>query len=84
MQRTKSAKKALRQSLKRRGRNTDIKRRVKNIFKEIQSLVKGGKKTEAQKMLTQAYSLIDKAAKTHVFHKNKASRKKSQLAKMTA
>ena len=34
----------------------------------------------AQKILNSAYSLIDKGCKKKVFHKNKAARKKSQLA----
>jgi small subunit ribosomal protein S20 len=34
----------------------------------------------AQKILNSAYSLIDKGCKRKVFHKNKAARKKSQLA----
>lgn len=37
-------------------------------------------KYQAQILLSTLYSLIDKASKKNVFHKNKAARKKSQLA----
>lgn len=37
-------------------------------------------KYQAQILLSTLYSLIDKACKKNVFHKNNAARKKSQLA----
>lgn len=37
-------------------------------------------KYQAQVLLSTLYSLIDKASKKNVFHKNNAARKKSQLA----
>ena len=37
-------------------------------------------KVKAQTLLNSAYSLIDKASKKNVFHKNTAARKKSKLA----
>ena len=37
-------------------------------------------KKTLKKNLNSAYSLIDKGTKRNVFHKNKAARKKSQLA----
>ena len=37
-------------------------------------------KLKAQKLLSSVYSLIDKACKRNVFHKNTAARKKSKLA----
>ena len=82
--RLKSGKKAHRQSLVREQRNTSIKREVKERVKEFQKLVAAGKKSEALAKLPLTFSVIDKAAKRHVFHKNKAANKKSQLAKMVA
>ena len=37
-------------------------------------------KLKSQKLLSSVYSLIDKASKRNVFHKNTAARKKSKLA----
>lgn len=37
-------------------------------------------KAKAQKILNSTYSLIDKGCKKNVFHRNRAARKKSQLA----
>ena len=37
-------------------------------------------KLKSQKLLSSVYSLIDKASKRNVFHKNTAARKKSKLS----
>lgn len=73
---TSSAKKALRQSRKRRQNNITKKVKVKILKKEI---LKAGKKDE--KNLSALYKAIDKAAKTKVIHKNKAARLKSRISK---
>lgn len=78
---TKSAKKALRQSKKRRARNIKRKDTLKDIVKNIRKLVLENKKKEAEKLLPKAYKAIDKAAKTNVIKKNAADRKKSRLTK---
>lgn len=48
----------------------------------LQKLVKSMRKKPTQKSLTQAFSALDKAAKTHVIHKNKAARLKARLSKL--
>lgn len=78
---TKSAKKALRQSLRRKTRNTVYKRKIKNLLKEAKALAVRQKPEEAKKMLPAVYKLLDKAAKTGAIKKNSASRKKSRIAK---
>jgi small subunit ribosomal protein S20 len=45
---TKSAKKALRQNIKRRARNLVYKNKIKGLLKEIRSLVSQGKTEEAK------------------------------------
>lgn len=80
----KSAKKALRQSKKRRIKNLAKANRFKLAVKEFRKLVAAGKKDEALKLLPKVYKTLDKAAKTHVIHKNKASRLKSNTAKLLA
>lgn len=75
---TKSAKKSLRQSLRRREKNLKRKEAVKNIIKKIKKLVSEGKAEEAKILLPQAQKAIDKAAKSFL-HRRAASRKKSRL-----
>lgn len=79
---TKSAKKALRQSKKRRARNIQRKKAFKDIIKNIRKLALENKKKEAEELLPKAYKAIDKAAKTGVIKKNTAARKKSRLTKL--
>ncbi|MEK7673683.1 MAG: 30S ribosomal protein S20 [Patescibacteria group bacterium] len=80
MPKIKSAKKALRQSEKRRVKNLKRKREIKVAVKGLSKALIGKDKESAEKYLKLAYKKIDKAAKTFV-HKNKASRMKSRLAK---
>lgn len=76
----KSAKKRVRVASKATARNTKTKRTFRSAIKDFQaSLSAGGK--DAAKTHSAAQSSLDKAAKKGVIHKNKAARKKSQLAK---
>ena len=77
-----SAKKALRQSKKRRLLNLARKKAVKDATKKIMKLIASGAKDEAKKLISFAYQAIDKAAKSGVIKKNTAARKKSRLMKM--
>jgi len=77
---TQSAKKALRQSVRRRARNLRRKESYKNTLKEFKKLAASGKKDEAKKLLPKVYKTLDKAAKTNVISKNKAARLKSSAA----
>lgn len=77
----KSAKKALRQSKKRRKRNLWYKKRIKTIIKQIKIFVNEKKIEDAQKLLPLLYKALDKAAKEGVIKKNTASRKKSRITK---
>lgn len=79
---TKSAKKALRQSLKRRGRNIQKKTKVKSLVKEVRNLISQKKIEEAKKLLPQIYKILDKAAKTGLIKRNAATRKKSRITKL--
>ncbi len=77
---TKSAKKALRQSEKKKVFNLRRKREMKSQIKEIEKLLTENKAKEALKLVPTAYKAIDKAAKRGVIKKNNASRKKSRIA----
>ena len=81
---TKSAKKALRQSLKRRVRNLSYKKKIKKLLKEVKSLVSQEKIKEAKVLLPQVYKIIDKAAKIKLIKRNTAARKKSRITKLIA
>lgn len=79
---TKSAKKALRQSIKRKARNLRKKRKIKDLQKSIRVLISQKKIKEAKELLPKIYKALDKAAKTGVIKENKAARKKSKIAKL--
>ncbi len=79
---TKSAKKALRQSLRRKKRNLFYKEKIKKLIKEVRRLVSTKKIEDAKKLLPQVYKNLDKAAKVGVIKKNAAARKKSRIAKI--
>jgi small subunit ribosomal protein S20 len=76
----KSAMKRLRQDKKRRARNRAVKSEVKSVSKRVVTAESGD---DVQKLLSQAESTIDRAAKKGVIHWKNAARKKSRLAKRT-
>ncbi|MDP3902247.1 MAG: 30S ribosomal protein S20 [bacterium] len=78
----KSAKKSMRQSVRRRVFNVKRAISMKKEVKVVKKLKDSGDKEEAQKHLSVAYKAIDKAAKRGIIKKNTASRKKSRLAKL--
>lgn len=82
MANTSSAKKAVRQQRRRTVRNLEKKTAMLDIIRSIRKLVASGKKTEAAKLLSIAYKVFDKAAKTGYIKKNTAARNKSRLAKL--
>ncbi len=67
---TRSAKKALRVSVRRNLENLRIKR-----------LLRGALKSASKEKLAKTFSAIDKAVKFNVIHENKAGRLKAQLSK---
>jgi small subunit ribosomal protein S20 len=81
---TNSAKKAYRQSLRKKAQNRVRKDATKKILKELMSLVSQKKAKEAKEFLAKAYKTIDKSAKIGIIKKNTASRKKSRMAKLVA
>ena len=79
---TKSAKKALRQNVKRKARNIIYKKKMRGLIKEVRVLVSDKKEKEAKKLLPRVYKILDKAAKAGVIKKNTASRKKARITKL--
>ena len=78
---TSSAKRALKESSKKRKANLQKKIVLKKTKKDFLKLIENGKTEEAKKMLPKTYKLLDKAAKVNLIKKNRAAREKSRLAK---
>lgn len=72
-----SAEKQAKQTLSRRRRNQAALSRIRGISKGVQSAG-----PEAKGLLPQAYSEIDRAAKSGVIHKRTAARRKARLARL--
>jgi len=81
---TKSAKKALRGSKKKRVFNMRRKTAMKDEVKAFRKLVADGKKEDAAQKMPAVQKAIDKAVKRGVIKKNTAARKTSRLAKAFA
>ena len=60
-------------------RKIAINLKVKSLYKNA---VKKVRKQPTAKNLTDAFKRLDRAAKSHVIHKNKAARLKSRLSKL--
>ena len=87
MANNKSAEKRIEITKRNRLRNRFYKSSVRTLIKvfikdlEVYKISKNlEEKEQLQKSLNLVYSLIDKATKKKVFHKNSAARKKSKLA----
>lgn len=76
---TSSAKKALRQSKRKKAFNDRRKRLYRDAVKEFKKAVAAKEFDKAKSLLPQVYKRLDKAAKSHTIAKNKASRTKSRL-----
>lgn len=89
-----SAKKRVRQNLKIRARNKQVKSRIRSAVKNTRELIvhhqhpkEGAKPVEINMILSSlsiTYGALDKAAKAGIIHKKKASRLKSRLASAVA
>jgi small subunit ribosomal protein S20 len=80
MPHTRSAKKNLRKSQKRRLHNRAVKKAVKGQVKNFQAALEGPIE-ELRTQFSLACKKLDKAAAKRVVHPNLAARKKSQLAR---
>ena len=69
-----SAKKRLRQNIKRRAHNRAIRSRLRTERKKFMQLVDAGKSEEAEAQLKRLQKLLDQAAAKRLLHPNKAAR----------
>jgi len=76
-----SAKKRVRQNVKRRTTNRARKSGVKTRIKHFEEALKSSDVTAAEEQLRLTTKKLDKVAATSTMHKNTAARKKSRLAK---
>jgi small subunit ribosomal protein S20 len=81
MPHTESAKKRLRQVAKRTAHNRVVKKKIKLQLKTFLATVKTGTLEQLQTEYNKSAQLLDRYATRGVLHRNKAARKKSQLAK---
>jgi small subunit ribosomal protein S20 len=81
MPQTKSAKKALKNSIRNRGLNLHYIAQIKDIKKKIRKLDPTKDKEEFKKIVGLYYQAVDKAVKKNIFHKKKGARLKSQILK---
>jgi len=80
----KSAIKRNRQTATRTERNRAEKSRMKTLRRKTLSAIESGNKDEAVKASSAFESVVDKAAKRHLIHPNKAANLKSKTAKAIA
>ncbi len=73
----KSAKKKLRQDVKREKQNDFVRNTLSNSIKKA-------KKNPSIKLVAEVSRIADKAAMKHIIHKNKAARIKSSIAKLVS
>jgi small subunit ribosomal protein S20 len=74
---------AERNRLQNRFYKSSVRTLIKMFFKRLETYKISQDpedKIQAQVILSSLYSLIDKASKKHIYHKNTAARKKSKLA----
>mgnify|MGYP001561702302 CR=1 FL=1 len=77
-----AAEKDLRKNKRRAAHNLRIRKNVKALWKAGRELITQGKKNEAAEKIKILQQALDKAAKRHVIHVNKARRQKSALMKL--
>ena len=76
----KSAIKRVKVTKAKKEQNKMIKSRISTQVKKFKLAVEQKELANAEELYKQTVSLIDKAAKTNIFHKNAASRKQAKLA----
>ena len=79
MANTSSAKKQIRNSHRKWLRNRYVKGNVRGAVKSVRDAIAQGDAEQAAALMPRAAKELDRAAKKHVIHKNKAARLKSRL-----
>jgi small subunit ribosomal protein S20 len=74
-----SAKKRIRQNIKRRERNRRYRSAARTYIRRSRELIADGSLEEAEEVVRLAVSTLDKAARKGVIHPNNAARRKSRI-----
>ena len=75
-----SARKAARQSEKRRALNASQRSEMRSAIKRVRKAIEAGDKVAARAVLRASTMVLDSIADKKIIHKNKASRHKSRLS----
>ena len=75
-----SARKAARQSEKRRVHNASQRSELRSAIKRVRHAIAAGDKAQARLVLRDSTKVLDSIADKEIIHKNKASRHKSRLS----
>ena len=75
----KSVKKDVLRSRERHLRNQSTKSKIKTFVKKAHAAIVAGDQDTLPAMISQTVSVVDKAAKRGIIHKNAAARRKSRL-----
>jgi len=75
-----SARKAARQSVKRREHNASLRSELRSAIKRVKKAIEAGDKVAARAVLRESTKVLDSITDKHIIHKNKASRHKSRLS----
>jgi len=81
---TRSAKKRVRQSQRRRVHNRTFRTQARTSVKQARAAVASDDRAAAEQAVRSAISQLDKAASKGVIHRNNAARRKSRLVKRLA
>jgi small subunit ribosomal protein S20 len=84
MANTKSAKKDIKRSEKKRIQNQSVRTALKTYVKKARASVTTGDAATMIESLRVAEKMLDKAVQNGVIHKNQAARRKSRIAKQIA
>ena len=82
MPNTVSAKKRVRQDEERALRNKARRTAMRGAIRKVRETVAAGDKAGAQSALQVAFKRIDKAARKHIIHENKAANQKRKLTRI--
>ena len=80
MPHSRSARKRVRQTLRRTAVNKDTRSAMRSTERRVQELIAEGNRDAAKALLPEAYARLDKAAKRGVIHANTAANHKRKLA----
>lgn len=80
MANTRSAEKRIRQIERRTARNKAIRSRFRTAIRRFREALQAGDPEKVKETFARATSLLDKAAKAGIIHRNSADRHKSRLA----